>query len=82
MQVALNLTENVKAAPARVPIAHGQDIRLESVTALWDGAGASGAFLPALSMYSESGVLLSRTYPDGVTMAVGDTAEVTYIPLG
>jgi hypothetical protein len=31
-------------------------------------------------MYSQDGVLLSRTFPQGVALAAGDTAEVTYAP--
>ncbi len=65
--------------PFTVPLAADQDIELASVTAVWDGGGASGAFLACLSLYSQSGVLLSRTFPNQ-TFAVGDDGTVTYAP--
>lgn len=67
------------AVPYQVPLAAGQDIDLETVVARWNGTSASGTFLPCLSVYSQSGVLISRTYPS-TNMQVGDTGVVTYGP--
>lgn len=50
------------------------------VNATFDGSAAAGVFLPCCSIYSQDGKLLSRTFPEGVQVAVGDTAEVTYSP--
>lgn len=67
------------SVPFTVPIAANQDIDLESVTARWNGASASGTFLACLAQYSQSGVLLSRTFPSQ-TFAAGDSGVVTYGP--
>lgn len=66
-------------APFRVTLAADQEIELESVTAEWNGAGAAGSFLACLSLYSQSGILLSRTFPR-TTLAPGDSGVVTYAP--
>ena len=69
--------------PADVPFTlqlnPGQDVRVFSVCAEWDGSGASGAFHPCLSLYSQDGVLVSRTRPEQ-TFAAGDSGVVTYAP--
>jgi len=51
-----------------------------AVFAFWDGSGAAGDFVPAVSFYSPAGVLMDRAFPDGVTLSPGDTAEVSYRP--
>lgn len=48
----------------------------------FDGTGAASSFLPCLSFYSQSGNLLSRTFPPGVQVLAGASAEVSYLPLG
>lgn len=67
------------SVPFTAQLAPGQDVELSSVTAVWDGGGASGSFLACLSIYSQDGVLLSRTFPNQ-TFAVGDDGTVTYAP--
>lgn len=68
--------------PFEVEMAPGQDIDLEAVSVLWDGSGASGTFLACCSIYSQNGVLISRTFPSQ-QFAAGDSGEVTYaVPLG
>jgi hypothetical protein len=66
-------------APSEYELTAGEAFVPESVTASFDGSGAAGSFLPCLSIYAQSGELLSRTFPDEV--AAGDTAEVTFAPL-
>jgi hypothetical protein len=48
------------------------------VSATFDGTGAAGDFLPCCSIYSQTGDLLGRMFPEVVT--AGDVAEVTYSP--
>lgn len=67
------------AVPLDIVLAPGQKIQLSSVVARWDGAAASGTFKPCLSIYSQDGVLVSRTFP-GTDMAPGDSGVVTYAP--
>lgn len=67
------------AAPHEITLASSQEIQLESVVAVWDGAAASATFKPCLSIYSQDGVLLSRTFPD-TSMNTGDSGVVTYAP--
>lgn len=67
------------AAPATVALAPGQEIQVESVSATFNGAAASGTFLACLAVYSQSGVLIGRWFPS-TRMAVGDSGEVTYSP--
>lgn len=67
------------AVPADIVLAPGQKVQLSSVVARWDGTGASGTFKPCLSIYSQDGVLVSRTFP-GTDMAPGDSGVVTYAP--
>jgi hypothetical protein len=50
-----------------------------AATATFDGSGASGTFLCALSFYAQSGELLSRVFPSQ-SVASGDTAQVSYAP--
>lgn len=50
-----------------------------AVSVHYDGAGAGSTFLPCLSYYSQSGRLISRTYPQSV-VAPGGSAEVSFIP--
>lgn len=66
-------------APFVVPLATGVDIIMASVTAHWDGSGAGGTFKPCLSLYSQAGQLLSRSFPSTL-MEAGDSGEVTYAP--
>lgn len=45
----------------------------------WDGSGASGDFLAALSFYTANGTLLSRVFPS-TPVAQGGVADVSYAP--
>lgn len=68
--------------PLAVPWAYvlpaKQRIRPSSITALFDGSGAGGDFLPCCSVYSQDGKLVGRVFPSVVSK--GDVAEVTYFP--
>lgn len=66
-------------APFEIPVAADQLLKVLTGFAHWDGAGASGAFYPALSFYTASGVLLSRVFPS-TTVAAGGEADVSYAP--
>jgi hypothetical protein len=66
-------------APAPIELPGSLDVEIVTATAVFDGSGAAGSFMPCIAVYSQSGILLSRTFPDQV-LAVGDTAEVTYVP--
>lgn len=76
---ALTFNDGGGSVPFGVQLAASQDLRPQVVCAAWDGTGASGSFLACLSLYSQSGVLISRTAPP-VTFAAGDTGVVTYAP--
>jgi hypothetical protein len=65
--------------PSQYQLAAGESFTPEAVTASFDGSGAAGGFLACLSVYAQSGELLSRTFPAEV--AAGDIAKVTYAPL-
>lgn len=79
IQPVLSLNESGGAVPFAIRLAPSEDIHLSSVTAEWDGSGASGTFLACLSLYSQAGVLLSRSFPSQ-QFAAGDTGVVTYAP--
>lgn len=49
-------------------------------TATYDGTSAVGSFVPTLSIYSQSGGLLARVFPENATLNPGDVAGVTFIP--
>lgn len=67
------------AIPATYKFPPALDARLSSVSAVFDGSGAGGAFLACLSVYSQDGKLIGRFFP-GSSVAAGDTAEVTFAP--
>ncbi len=50
-----------------------------SASVTYDGTNASGAFKPCLSIYSQDGHLISRTFPSDA-VAQGSSAEVSFIP--
>lgn len=77
--LSLDYSQGGGACPFRVTLAQASDLRVFSVVARWNGAGASGSFLACLSIYSSDGVLVSRTRPTQV-FAAGDSGVVTYAP--
>lgn len=77
------LTVNVQDAPAAAPAVYtvpgSADVELLSAFARFDGSGAAGSFRPALTFYSDAGLILARVFP-GDTVTAGDTADVTFAP--
>ena len=67
--------------PAQYVLPPNLAFTLESATAVWNGAGASGPFLACLSAYSQDGHLIGRWFP-GQSFATGDSGEVSYGPFG
>lgn len=72
-------TDNPGDAPTEYEIPANMALRLSSIVARWNGAAAAGAFLPALSVYSQDDRLIGRFHPS-TEIAVGDTGIVTYAP--
>lgn len=74
----------VESGPGEAPVSYklspGQELRPLSVSAVFDGTGAAGPWQPALSFYAKSGERLSTVFPQGVTLAPGEVAEVTFAP--
>lgn len=67
------------AAPLTYELAELGTVDVQSVFASFNGAAASGDWRPALTIRSQNGTILSRTFPDD-TLTTGDTADVTYAP--
>lgn len=76
---ALVYADDPGGVPASYPLPPGFDIELSSVSAVFDGAAASGTFYACLSVYSQDGKLVGRYFP-AQTFAAGDSGEVTYAP--
>lgn len=66
-------------APSEYELTGGEAFTPEAVTAVFDGTAAAGPFRPCLSIYAQSGELLSRTFPD-TAVAAGGEARVTFAP--
>lgn len=66
------------AAPVTYKLSATERLKPTAAFAHWNGAAASGAFLPALSFYTQDGKLFSRVFPTQV--AQGDVADVSYAP--
>ena len=77
--VLLIYTDNPGSLPANHPLPDGTDVEIQSVVARIDGSGAAGSFYPALSVYSQSGLLMARVRGDTL-YAAGDTGVVTWSP--
>jgi hypothetical protein len=75
------LVSNVgaEAAPNSWTLPAGLSFTPTTVTALFNGAAAAGDFLAVLSFYSQSGQLMSRTFPPE-TVGAGDSVEVSFGP--
>jgi hypothetical protein len=67
------------SVPFQYQLGTAEEFQLSSITAQWNGAAASGNFWPAVSVYSQAGVLLGRYIPPA-SVSAGDSAEVTYGP--
>lgn len=67
------------ATPASYTLSPNEELHVEAASAVFDGTGAAGAFLPAIAIYAPSGQLISKTFPD-TSIAAGSSAEVTFAP--
>ena len=76
-QIAINLP-SVSSAPSDYVVPGSQEIELQTVTATFDGTGASGTFLPALQIISDGGITLATFIDTSVSVAAGGSAEVTF----
>lgn len=66
-------------APFDYQVPPGQEVQPYTATATYDGTGASGDFVPTISIYSQSGNLLARVFPPE-TVPMGGVAGVTFLP--
>lgn len=55
------------------------EVQVASATATYDGTMAGAAFLRCMTIYSQSGEILARVFPQGVT-ATGQTDLVSFAP--
>lgn len=78
-QVLETIGPRAGAAPLAYELVELGTVDLQSVFASFDGTAASGAWRPALTIRSQNGTILSRTFPDD-ELATGDAADVTYAP--
>lgn len=78
-QPQVTFDEGGGATPHEITLAPGQNIRVYSIRALWDGAGAGGSFLAVCTLKAQDGTVLARTRPEQ-QFAAGDSGDVTYAP--
>lgn len=73
-------TEQISApAPYEYKFTGTDQVELYTSTCVYDGTGASADFVPALAIYSPTGGLLGRVFPQGV-VAQGKKGSVTFVP--
>ena len=70
---------NRVGVPTGYTLAPTEGIAPQTIVASFDGTAASGPFLACCSFYAQDGKLIARC-PTDSTLAVGDTAEVTFGP--
>jgi hypothetical protein len=71
---------SVSAIPAEYVLPGAADFLLKAVQASFDGSGAGGAFLPCVSILSDSGHVVARAIDTAVSVAAGGSAEVSFFP--
>ncbi|HTR78226.1 MAG TPA: hypothetical protein VMH39_08955 [Gemmatimonadaceae bacterium] len=67
------------SAPYTYTVPASLEVMPYTSTAVFDGSGAAGDFVPTLSLYSQTGGLLARVFPS-TKVTAGDTATVTWVP--
>lgn len=77
--VAINVQQAATSTPARYQVPGSTDVQALSAFAHFDGTAAASSFRPALTFYSDAGLILARVFP-GETVSAGDTADVTFAP--
>lgn len=65
--------------PVSYTVPNAAEIIPKAITALFDGSGAAGTFLPAVEIVSDGGVVVSRTKAES-SVSAGGSAEVTFAP--
>ena len=75
----LIFTDNPGALPASYRLPPGLEVVVSSIFARFNGAGASGDFVPTLDILSQSGQLMARVAVSQ-TLTPGDSARVTWAP--
>src|SRR5579864_5672189 len=68
-----------QTVPAAVIASNVTEAVLIAAYAEWNGASASGDFLPCLEIYSDAGIRMTRVFPS-TTVKAGDSAVVSYAP--
>ena len=66
------------SAPFTYTVPASSEFDLLAVRAVFDGTGAAGAFLPAIQIFSDAGVLMAQTFASSV--AAGTSADATFAP--
>lgn len=69
-----------QAAPYTFTVPATLEVQVDSATATFDGTGAGGSFLPVMSFYSPSGVLIARMPLQSSALAAGAVEEVSWFP--
>ena len=73
-----------RAGPFAVPFAYtlaaGERFEAESISGVWNGTGASGSFIPCVSVYTQDGKLLGRFKGDATVSAGDSSTEATFAP--
>jgi hypothetical protein len=68
------------AVPVEYELPASAEFILKAVTAEFDGSGAGGAYLPCVTIVSDSGHVIARAVDPGVSVAAGASAEVSWFP--
>ena len=75
------LAQQVQTAPNGYQVPGAQEIILKCVSAAYDGTNAVGSFQPALQIIAPNGKVMG-TFPVGITLAAGASADVSWFPFG
>lgn len=70
----------VSDVPAVYELPSGVAFILKAVNASFDGSGAAGAFLPCVTILSDSGHVIARAVDQAVSVDAGSDAEVSWFP--
>jgi hypothetical protein len=68
------------AVPVEYEIPASAEFILKAVTAEFDGSGAASAYLPCVTIVSDSGHVIARAVDPSVSVAAGASAEVSWFP--
>jgi hypothetical protein len=66
-------------APYEYQVPGSLEVQPFTSTATYDGTDAEGDFIPVLTVYSQTGAILARVFPQA-TVKAGDGALVTFVP--